>query len=67
MSLQISESQESFDVELVVLVVAQNLKIFLRPILIKGFSYLSKIFQKDIYKFLRIMISAEGIKQFEQI
>lgn len=67
MSLQISKSQKTLDVELVFVVITQNLVIFLSPILIKRFSYLSKIFQKDIYEFLRIMISAEGIKQFEQI
>jgi len=65
MSLQISESQETLDVELVFLVITQNLVIFLCPILIKCFCYLSKIFQKYIYKFLGIMISAEGIKQLE--
>ena len=67
MSLQISEGQESLDVKLVFLVIIQNLVIFLRPILIECFSYLCEIFQKDIDKFLGVMISAEGVKQFEQI
>ena len=67
MSLQISESQEALDVELIFLVIVQNLVIFLRPILIERFSYLSEIFQKHIDKFLGVMISAEGEKQFEQI
>ena len=65
MSLQISECQETLNVELIFLVITQNLFIFLRPIFIECFSYLSEILQKDIDKFLRVMVSTEREKQFE--
>ena len=65
MSLQISECQETLNVELIFLVITQNLVIFLRPIFIECFSYLSEILQKDIDKFLRVMVSTEREKQFE--
>jgi len=65
MSLQISECQETLNVELIFLVITQNLVIFLRPIFIECFSYLSEILQKDIDKFLRVMVSTERVKQFE--
>ena len=65
MSLQISECQETLNVELIFLVITQNLVIFLRPIFIECFSYLSEILQKDIDKFFRVMVSTERVKQFE--